>query len=94
LPRKLKVLAPRQRGACKRALQYYYDGIKGRRVECRQEVKIKFVAMTLVILKAAIGANPALTIRRLEKWRALVRQFEDEHPLEFRAASKLFAKRQ
>ncbi len=94
LLRKLKVLAPGQRGACKRALQYYYHGIKGRRVECRQEVKVKFVAMTLVILKAAMGTNPVLAIRRLEKWRARVRRLEEEHPLEFRAASRLFGKRQ
>jgi len=94
LLRKLKVLAPRQRCACKRALQYYYGSIKGRRVECRQEVKVKFVAMTLVILKAAMDADAALAVRRLERWRARVRQFEEEHPLEFRAASRLFAKRQ
>jgi hypothetical protein len=94
LLRKLKVLAPRQKCACKRALQYYYGSIKGRRVECRQEVKVKFVAMTLVILKAAMDADAALAIRRLERWRARVRQFEEEHPLEFRAALRLFAKRQ
>jgi hypothetical protein len=75
-------------------LQYYYGSIKGRRVECRQEVKVKFVAMTLVILKAAMDADAALAVRRLERWRARVRQFEEEHPLEFRAASRLFAKRQ
>ncbi len=94
LLRKLKVLAPRQRGACKRALQYYYDRIKGRGAEAQREVKVKFIGMTLAILKVAIGANSPLEIRRLEKWRTRVRRFEEEHPNEFRAASRLLAKRQ
>ena len=94
LLRRLKVLAPGQRSACKRVLQYYYDHMKGRGAKPREEVKVKFVAMTLAILKVAIGANSHLEIRGLEKWQTRVRRFEEEHPNEFRAASRLLAKRQ
>ncbi len=94
LLRRLKVLAPGQRSGCKRVLQYYYDHMKGRGAKPPQEVKVKFVGMTLAILNAAIGANSALEIRRLKKWRTRARQFEEEYPNEFGAASRLFAKRQ